>query len=530
MNNILVDKVNFRSKSEIKLKYLGQAGFFIMYDQISILCDPWFSEKGTFLNQWYPCLSNSHLIKNSNLLQPDFIWISHEHGDHYDPEFLCKVDKNASVVIGDFPSNRLYKSLMKLGFKKIIKLSSFEKYDLSNELKIMMILETPNISEHSSILFQDTQGFTCLLNSDTTLIDEDINRLNKVLKGPLTIFASQYINPTPYPHVANLGPKEKKIVNKDNQDGIINNFNNICRALNVQYSIPYAGPALIINRDFNHNIDEDYYLRELDIKTNYESIVKNNISNHVIMLKPGDKIKLNKQNISYPKTRKDMGRTPYKIFENMYNTYLQLDEDIPEIKIEDIYNRHSLIFNEIQKKYKILFDDIRNIFVVELCDDDYKIISKFDNGNFASSLVKNTNNYNNDNFDYKIKLRKHIWFQFVNQNISYDEINFSRRFRIEQKNNGFSYKLIRLLKSLHSFKLLKEHEKIILKEKANETIPINFEGKTYNIKKYCPHLFSSLENQNPNKEGIIKCSAHGWMFNLKNGACIKGDLNTTIKA
>ena len=179
------------------------------------------------------------------------------------------------------------------------------------------------------------------------------------------------------------------------------------------------------------------------------------------------------------------------------------------------------------KGYQILFNQIKNIFVLELIDDDFSIITKFDGGNFNSRLVETSRC--NINFDYKLKLRKHIWYQFVNQIISYDEISFSRRFRIVQKPNGFSYSLIRLFKSLHSNRLLIEYQKNLQNQSLGDICEIDFGDKKYNIKKYCPHLFASLENEIPNNDGIITCPAHGWMFDIRSGKCINGDSNTSIK-
>ena len=92
------------------------------------------------------------------MLKPNYVWISHEHGDHFDTEYLKKVDKSAKVIIGDFISQTLRKELRALGFSKIIEMSNFQVFKLSSELSISMLLEKPIITEHSSILCMIKKG------------------------------------------------------------------------------------------------------------------------------------------------------------------------------------------------------------------------------------------------------------------------------------------------------------------------------------------------------------------------------------
>ena len=74
----------------MKVRYLYSACVEIETPKLRILCDPWFSE-GAFDGSWYhfPKVKNPiNIIK-----KPDLIYISHIHADHYDPEFLKKINK-----------------------------------------------------------------------------------------------------------------------------------------------------------------------------------------------------------------------------------------------------------------------------------------------------------------------------------------------------------------------------------------------------------------------------------------------------
>ena len=54
------------------------------------------------------------------LTRPDVVYISHEHLDHYDPEFLAKISREVPVLTGRVHKKRLLSRLRRLGFKTIV--------------------------------------------------------------------------------------------------------------------------------------------------------------------------------------------------------------------------------------------------------------------------------------------------------------------------------------------------------------------------------------------------------------------------
>ena len=121
------------------------------------------------------------------------------------------------------------------------------------------------------------------MNSDTTLVEKDLIYIEQTLNAPLMVFASQFINPTPYPHVGEMSSNEKEIINRQNQKIITEHFINICNTLNVKYAIPYAGPALIIDRDFKKEFDVNYLEKEIDAGFP-KQVLSENINDGKIMI------------------------------------------------------------------------------------------------------------------------------------------------------------------------------------------------------------------------------------------------------
>ena len=74
----------------MRITSTGQAGLFIETDHGSILCDPWFNP--AYFASWFPFPSNEDLDLSS-ITQPDYLYISHLHQDHFDPRFLQERDR-----------------------------------------------------------------------------------------------------------------------------------------------------------------------------------------------------------------------------------------------------------------------------------------------------------------------------------------------------------------------------------------------------------------------------------------------------
>ena len=66
---------------------LGHAGLRIDAPHLTMLCDPWMSSQGAFLGSWFPFPDNSHL-RRPDVLDADWVAISHEHLDHLDLDLL----------------------------------------------------------------------------------------------------------------------------------------------------------------------------------------------------------------------------------------------------------------------------------------------------------------------------------------------------------------------------------------------------------------------------------------------------------
>ena len=77
----------------MQITYLGHAGFCVETSQSIVIMDPWMSPTGAFDSAWFQFPCNHHLAalvqeKLQNTTKHRYVYISHEHKDHFDLPFL----------------------------------------------------------------------------------------------------------------------------------------------------------------------------------------------------------------------------------------------------------------------------------------------------------------------------------------------------------------------------------------------------------------------------------------------------------
>ena len=71
----------------------------VKHNNVSILCDPWLVD-GEYFGSWahYPKFE----FNPKDFEKIDFIYISHQHPDHFSPKTLSKINKNIPILIHNY--------------------------------------------------------------------------------------------------------------------------------------------------------------------------------------------------------------------------------------------------------------------------------------------------------------------------------------------------------------------------------------------------------------------------------------------
>ena len=122
---------------------IGHAGLVVETQQATIVCDPWFVP--AFFASWFVFPRNDQLSPElmAKIEHPDYLYISHQHGDHLDEAWLAKhIDKSTPVLLPAFATRELERRLSLLGFTNFIRTTNGEEMELRDGLKIAIHVES----------------------------------------------------------------------------------------------------------------------------------------------------------------------------------------------------------------------------------------------------------------------------------------------------------------------------------------------------------------------------------------------------
>src|SRR5207249_2187559 len=131
--------VGSRQWVRMRITFLGHAGLYIETCHGSVLCDPWFTP--AYFGSWFP-FPRSDELDPSDFSSPDYLYISHSHRDHFDPEWLARhVDRRARVLLPDFNVPFLERELRTIGFHDFVNTRTGELHDVDG-LQIAILAMT----------------------------------------------------------------------------------------------------------------------------------------------------------------------------------------------------------------------------------------------------------------------------------------------------------------------------------------------------------------------------------------------------
>lgn len=225
------EKIQRKTNKLPIIKLHAHACLEVKLDNFTLICDPWI-EGNAFLGAWIPY--PAPIVKVSDL-QPNAIWISHEHSDHFHEPTLKKFDKTIPVYVPHFPNCRMEQKLEKLGFENIISVRFGESVQLTDHFKITTY-EPASLWNDALVLIE--AGDFRILN----LNDTGINRAIAKEIGTVDMVASSFSpGASGYPLTwTHLNDEEKKTKMKSAKIGMLKMIEQSIEIYKAKYFLPFA--------------------------------------------------------------------------------------------------------------------------------------------------------------------------------------------------------------------------------------------------------------------------------------------------
>ncbi len=508
----------------MKITFLGHAGFLIETSSCLIITDPWLTSSGAFDSTWYQFPKNHHLLqptynilKNSQKIK--FIFISHDHKDHFDKEFLTFLSElDIKLIIPKHARKELRDFACSVFKNHYIFLDHFEKIEI-NETTLVVFLERTSKDRDSAIgIFTESEGFLNL--NDCGLFDCIPRIVDEFTK--ISVLTSQYSGADWFPVCYEL---DETTILSATLEKNRNKFEKVCRGFLLSGAnslIPSAGPPCFLDPEL-------FYLNFLNPtpfpkQSEFIEYILHffpDIKSKIVSPMPGDEIYIDNRSVKKVSFFSDYN-SDYSDYLNDYAKSIEvnLNKGLPtgqlfnETKMYEVLRKAKMNFKEklsifsLNGEVKVpLYFTLNELPEVSLCVD------------FEQKSVYLTTPPNRSQMQYFLQTPYYLAHKVLTGKITWSDFCLNFKSSIFRNPNLYD-------PEIHAFIALEVedlkqycNDKIKL-EIENNKIQINIENNTYEVDRFCPHAGADLSKGWIKEGKYLVCPRHGWMFDLhSNGEC-----------
>lgn len=228
----------------MRITGLGHASILIETAHGSILTDPWVNP--AYFGSWFPFPDNSQLDWDT-FGNADYLFISHLHLDHYDPEHLRKhVSKKATVLLPDFPTSELEDALRDLGFSSFLKPVNGEVAEVDGLQIMIQSLTAPADGPLGDSSLWVYDGEHRVLNQN----DARPTNLGAFTDlGQVDAYFVQFSGAIWFPMVYELPARAKQALGKSKRERQFDRTKRYIEECGARYVFPMAGPPCFLDEE-----------------------------------------------------------------------------------------------------------------------------------------------------------------------------------------------------------------------------------------------------------------------------------------
>ena len=238
------------------IKFLGHAGFMYESKNEMILMDPWMSKEGAFDSSWYQFPSNHKLgdeIREtiSKTDKEVYIYISHEHKDHFDVPFLKTLElSKINFITPKFRRDHVASVLKKLNPKSVNTPIDSEIVEIGN-LEIRLFLDDQEIVRDSAIGLIDKDNDFIFLNLNDCKVYDRVDELYEIF-GKFNVFTCQFSGAVFHPVCYDYPEKKYTEISESKVYGKFASVKNLINKFQPDLYIPAAGPPVFLDPNLIH--------------------------------------------------------------------------------------------------------------------------------------------------------------------------------------------------------------------------------------------------------------------------------------
>jgi UDP-MurNAc hydroxylase len=504
----------------MRLTFLGHVGFYAETRGGSVLCDPWFTP--AYFGSWFPFPRNDRLDVTP-FSSPDYLYISHLHRDHFDPDWLAEhVDRSARVLLPEFGVPFLERELRAIGFEHFVATRHGEPVDLGGGLRatILAFTEPADGPLGDSLLVLD-DGTARVLNQNDSR-PGDLEMLHAL--GPFNAQLVQFSGAIWFPIAYDFSPELKSQLARDkrvNQMARAQQYIEWVGAANV---FPCAGPPAFLDDElfaFN-DVDDDPANIFPDQSVFLERLRANGITNASLLV-PGSVAELDGDEckIRHPNGDADAHR-PFEQKETYLDEYrrdwqpwLARERESWSRARRDLVAELAPWFEPLLDRAPITSAGVAGNVVLDIGEPDANVCI-----DFIESQVRV---WDGEPHVYKVDVDRRLIEALIERHVE-DWVNalfLSCRFTAHRPDPAnFNEFVMTFFKALSPERIAYVERRYRERRRRDDEF---FERDGYRIERWCPHRQADLTQFGEIDDGVLTCSLHHWQFELATGRCLTSD-------
>ncbi|MGZ6999722.1 MAG: Rieske 2Fe-2S domain-containing protein [Acidimicrobiia bacterium] len=503
----------------MRVTFLGHVGMFIETDGGSILCDPWFSP--AYFGSWFPFPRNDTLDVEP-VRSPDYLYLSHLHHDHFDPEWLrTHVDRRATVLLPAFRVGHLERELRALGFGNVVATDHGEPVDLGAGLEITILAMTAPAdgpAGDSALIVKD---------SSAALLDQNDARPRDLVEleshGPFDAHFAQFSGAIWYPMVYDFPPEEMERLGRRKRIDQMERALHYFRDVGAPHLFPVAGPPCFLDDDLwaCNDLDDDPANIFPDQRVCLEALDAAGLpSGHLLV--PGSIATITHAGCTVVHPVGE--QAPDAIFadKRAYLERYRADWSDWLAREKASWPRHRY---DVPAELRAWFEPLLEMapytrkgvgggVLLHLGDEGVLI-------DFPAGEVRTWDEANDDPPVHRIDVDRALVESLVERHIEdwVNELFLSCRFRAHREGpyNEYVYTFFKCL-SVERMAYCEGYYASL-----EEPVDESFRCGDYLVQKRCPHLRADLSRFGTVEDGILECKVHHWRFELATGRCLTSD-------
>lgn len=496
----------------------GHAGLRIDTPAGSILCDPWVNP--AYFASWFPFPDNSGLDWE-HLGQTDYLYVSHLHRDHFDPEHLRRwVAKSATVLLPEFPTRELEDALRELGFTSFIRTRSNEPVDLGDGLTVMIqALTSPADGPiGDSSLWVEHDGVRLLNQNDAR--PTDLREFAQL--GHVHAHLLQFSGAIWYPMVYEVSESTLAALGRRKRARQIDRTLRYIEDLQASWVFPIAGPPCFLDDelwDLNDLAGDDanIFMDQQAFIDDYRG--RGHDNGHILL--PGSVADVGTSTCTVEHPVDDVAGF-FAGKERHLVAYRERQQPVIKAEMDSWHHPEIDVLATMAERIEPLLRasthlaDVIETVLFELHDDEGTVVDQV----LIDGPARQVRRYAGEDFGFRFRTQRALVEHLLHTG-EVDWVNslfLSCRFSAK-RHGSYNEAVFTFFKCLSEERLSYAESWFTSRETDDEEISID----GWIVQRRCPHMRADLSRFGVLEGTVLTCQMHGWQFDLATGRCLTSD-------